>query len=95
VGPATSARLISSAKKLIDRAAFALLRENREREAKRGSKPCGPVTSLREKLIKTDAKVVSHGRYITFQLAEIAVPRGMFAEILSLIARVRAPPAPA
>jgi hypothetical protein len=31
----------------------------------------------------------------TFQLAEIAVPRQMFAEILSLIARLRAPPAPA
>jgi hypothetical protein len=53
------------------------------------------VTSLREKLIKTGAKVISHGRYITFQLAEIAVPREMFAEILSLIARLRAPPAPA
>jgi hypothetical protein len=53
------------------------------------------LTSLREKLIKTGAKVVSHGRYVTFQLAEIAVPREMFAEILSLIARLRAPPAPA
>jgi Transposase DDE domain group 1 len=53
------------------------------------------LTSLREKLIKTGAKVVSHGRYITVQLAEIAVPREMFAEILSLIARLRAPPAPA
>jgi hypothetical protein len=53
------------------------------------------LTSLREKLIKTGAKVVSHGRYVTFQLVEIAVPREMFAEILSLIARLRAPPAPA
>jgi hypothetical protein len=53
------------------------------------------LTSLREKLIKTGAKVVSHGRYITVQLAEIAVPREIFAEILSLIARLRAPPAPA
>jgi hypothetical protein len=53
------------------------------------------LTSLREKLIKMGAKVVSHGRYITFRLAEIAVPREMFAEILSLIARLRAPPAPA
>jgi Transposase DDE domain group 1 len=31
------------------------------------------LTSLREKLIKIGAKVVSHGRYITFQLAEVAV----------------------
>jgi Transposase DDE domain group 1 len=53
------------------------------------------MTSLREKLIKIGAKVVSHGRYVTFQLAEVAVPRRMFAEILSLIARLRAPPAPA
>jgi len=53
------------------------------------------LTSLREKLIKIGAKVVSHGRYVTFQLAEVAVSRQMFADILSLIARLRAPPAPA
>ena len=50
------------------------------------------LTSLREKLIKIGAKVVSHGRYVTFQLAEVAVSRQMFADILSLIARLRAPP---
>jgi Transposase DDE domain group 1 len=53
------------------------------------------LTSLREKLIKIGAKVVSHGRYVSFQLAEVAVSRQMFQEILSLIARLRAPPAPA
>jgi hypothetical protein len=53
------------------------------------------LTSLREKLVKIGAKVVSHGRYVTFQMAEVAVPRQMFADILSLIARLRAPPAPA
>ena len=53
------------------------------------------LTSLREKLIKIGAKVVSHGRYVTFQLAEVAVSRQMFGDILSLIARLRAPPAPA
>ena len=53
------------------------------------------LTSLKEKLIKIGAKVVSHGRYVTFQMAEVAVPRQMLAEILSLIARLRAPPAPA
>ena len=52
------------------------------------------LTSLREKLVKIGAKVVSHGRYVTFQLAEVAVPRQMFADILALIARLRAPPAP-
>jgi hypothetical protein len=44
------------------------------------------LTSLREKLIKIGAKVVSHGPYVTFQMAEVAVPRQMFSEILSLIA---------
>ena len=53
------------------------------------------LTSLREKLIKIGAKVVSHGRYVTFQMAEVAVPRQMFVDILSLIARLRAPPVPA
>ena len=47
------------------------------------------LTSLREKLIKIGAKVVSHGRYTTFQMAEVAVPRQMFQEILMLIARLR------
>jgi DDE family transposase len=51
------------------------------------------LTSLREKLIKIGAKVVRHGRYVTFQMAEVAVPQKMFQKIFSLIAR--APPAPA
>ena len=46
------------------------------------------LNSLREKLIKIGAKVVSHGRYVTFQMAEVAVPRQMFREILMLIARI-------
>ena len=38
------------------------------------------LTSLREKVIKIGGKkVVSHGRYVTFQMAEVAVPRQMFA----------------
>ena len=53
------------------------------------------LTSLREKLIKIGAKVVSRGRYVTSKMAEVAVPRQMFADILSLIARLRAPPTPA
>jgi hypothetical protein len=48
------------------------------------------LTSLREKLIKIGAKVVSHGRYIAFQMAEVAIPRHMFADILQLIATLRA-----
>ena len=43
------------------------------------------LTTLRDKLIKIGAKVVRHARYVTFQLAEIAVPRRLFAEILRLL----------
>jgi hypothetical protein len=39
--------------------------------------------------------VVSRGRYVTFQLAEVAVPRQMFAEIVLPIARLRASSVPA
>ena len=53
------------------------------------------LTSLREKLIKIGAKVVRHGHYVTFQMAEVAVSRQMFADILTLIARQRTPPVPA
>jgi hypothetical protein len=50
------------------------------------------LSSLKEKLIKIGAKVVSHGRYVAFQMAEVAVPRMVFAEILRLIAELRPPP---
>jgi hypothetical protein len=50
------------------------------------------LTSLKEKLIKIGAKVVSHGRYVAFQMAEVAVPRNLFADILRLIAELRPPP---
>ncbi len=32
------------------------------------------LTTLRENLVKIGAKVVSNGRYVSFQLAEVAVP---------------------
>jgi len=53
------------------------------------------LTTLKEKLIKIGAKVVSHGRYILFQMAEVAIPRQMFQEILRLIAELRPQPPPA
>ena len=53
------------------------------------------LTTLREKLVKIGAKVVSHGRYVTFQLAEVAVPMELFRKILSLIDDLRPRPAPA
>jgi hypothetical protein len=49
--------------------------------------------SLKEKLIKIGAKIVSHGRYVVFQMAEVAIPRNLFADILRLITELRLPPA--
>ena len=51
------------------------------------------LTTLREKLIKIGAKVVTHSRYVIFQMAEVAVPRRLFAAILERIRRLRLPQA--
>jgi hypothetical protein len=53
------------------------------------------MTTLRDRLVKIGAKIVRHGRSITFQMAEVMVPRALFAEILMRIAQLRAPAAPA
>ena len=53
------------------------------------------VTTLREKLVKIGAKVVRHGRYVTFQMAEMAVPKGWFRKILRLIDDLRRRAVPA
>lgn len=50
------------------------------------------LRSLLVKLIKIGAKVVRHGRYSTFQLAEVTVSRRLFEEILQRISRLRASP---
>ena len=42
--------------------------------------------------VKIGAKVVRHGRYITFQLAQVAIPRVLFADILRLIDGLRLAP---
>ena len=47
---------------------------------------------LREQLIKIGAKIVRHAKVVTFQLAEVAVPRELFAEVLDRIGRLRARP---
>ncbi len=52
------------------------------------------LTTLREKLIKIGTKVVRHGRYITFQLAKVPIPRTLFAEIQGLIDGLRPAPLP-
>ena len=60
------------------------------------------LTTLREKLVKIGAKVVRYGRYVTFQLAEVAVqlvevavPWNLFQEILRRVDELRRRPAPA
>ena len=52
------------------------------------------LTTLREKLVKIGAKVVKHGRYVTFQLAEVAVSKILFQKILALIDDLRPRPVP-
>ncbi len=49
------------------------------------------LTSLRERLVKTGARLVRHARYAVFQLAEAALPREVFAGVLSLINGLRGP----
>jgi len=50
------------------------------------------LTSLKERLIKIG--VVSHGRYVAFQMAEVIIPKNLFADILRMIAEVRPPTDP-
>ncbi len=57
----------------------------RPEDAKRWS-----MTTLREKLIK----IVRHGPYDTFQVAEMAAPRELFRKILRLIDGLRPVPLP-
>ncbi len=51
--------------------------------------------TLREKLIKIGAKVVSHSPYVIFQMAEVAVPQTIFREILGRIRQLRSLTIPA
>ena len=48
------------------------------------------LTTLRDKLIKIGAKMVQHARYVTFQLAEVAIPRWLYRTILNRIRRFAA-----
>ena len=42
--------------------------------------------------VKIGARIVRHGRYVIFQLAEVAVPGALFAAILRRVDRLRGPP---
>jgi len=50
------------------------------------------LTSIQSRIIKIGARFVRHARKITFLLAEVAVPRRAFGQILAAIRRLRAPP---
>ncbi|MCP5081639.1 MAG: hypothetical protein GY948_08080 [Alphaproteobacteria bacterium] len=50
------------------------------------------LTSLRERLIRTGTRLMRHGRYAIFQMAEVAIPREVLAAILGLINTLRGPP---
>jgi hypothetical protein len=52
------------------------------------------LTTLREKLIKIGAKAVRHAKAVTFQMAEVAVPRALFTAILGRIGRLRVAESP-
>jgi hypothetical protein len=45
------------------------------------------LTTLREKLVKLEAKVMSHAKYLVFQQAEVAVPRARLSAIVERIGR--------
>ncbi|MHC4825171.1 MAG: transposase, partial [Planctomycetota bacterium] len=45
------------------------------------------LTTLRDRLIQVGAKVVRHARYVTFQLAEVAVPRRLYRARMQRIQR--------
>jgi hypothetical protein len=44
--------------------------------------------------VKIGTRIVRHGRYVVFQLAEVAVPRALFADILRRIDGLRPQPPP-
>ncbi len=48
------------------------------------------LTSLRDRMIKIGAKAIRHDRSITLQLAEVAVPRHLWTEMLATIAVLQA-----
>ena len=50
------------------------------------------LTTLREKVVKIGAKVITHARYTVFPMAEVAVPRDLFRRILAMIEDLRPRP---
>ena len=60
----------------------------------RGFRPFGRsyLRIHEEAVVKIGAKATRHSRYVTFQLAEVAVSQRLFAAILDRIAQLAIPP---
>ena len=50
------------------------------------------LRSVQLKLIKTGARLVRHARSLVFQVAEVAVPRDVWASVFAGIGGLRAAP---
>jgi hypothetical protein len=50
------------------------------------------ITPVKDRVIKIGVKVVSDGRCVAFQLAEVAIPRDLFADVSRMIAEPRPQP---
>ncbi len=80
---------------LVSVAAFLHSLDPKEKSAVSEEAEHWSLTTLREPLIRIGARMVRYGRYVTFQMAEVAVSRRTPGQILPRIARLRAPPVPA
>lgn len=49
-------------------------------------------TTMRDKLVKIEAKIVRHARYVSFHLAEVTMPRDLFRQMLNQIKRLGVAP---
>jgi hypothetical protein len=49
------------------------------------------LTTIRVRLVKTDAENIAHGRNPTFQMAEVALPGELFRKTLRRINELRSP----
>jgi len=50
------------------------------------------LSTLREKVVKIGAKIITHARSTVFQMAEVAVPCDLFGRILEMIGDLRPRP---
>ena len=96
IGTDEYARDVNDAKRLSKDPAMRMVIGDRAKKLKAASS--SEMGRLETETLSTDgnlgALVVAHANYVTFQLAEVAVPRRLFAQILRRIARLTPPIAP-